>query len=333
MKHRVQRLLLALLAAAAHHVDARGLNALPNMRTLGGIPCHGGRVVRDGLIYRSASPANATADDVHVLCNHVNLRSVVDLRAQKEGEKDVGARLLQAAGGPFPVRELPEVDDAEAAARATYHFNLLDDGILRKGVRRIALKKPRLLATMIVLGSLRKLLPSSRLRTKLKVARDVRLAQLLSTTGLDSVYEIILELRRDEIANVLKLCSRPALMPLLLHCTHCKDRTGVVSALLLHICGASREDIIDDYALSNEWGCSPDGKWAMAKSLPPHLLEHVDLDPWCEANGAFMEAALDTIEVKYGSLDAYLDQIGIRAEERQAIREVMLVPQREVAGV
>ena len=34
--------------------------------------------------------------------------------------------------------------------------------------------------------------------------------------------------------------------PLLLHCTHGKDRTGLVSALVLHVCGASRDAIVAD---------------------------------------------------------------------------------------
>ena len=274
------------MALSMPQMRSRTVSTIPNMRTFGGIPCHGGNVMRDGVVYRSASPANATNEDIDVLCNSLNLRSVIDLRAQKEGEKDIGPRLLQSE--LFPVRPLPvpvgtslgEGSEDEAHPRATYHINLLDDGILRKGVRKIALGKPRLLATLVLLGAVRKVSPSSRLRRRLGVARDIQLANLMSSAGLDrwprrsplyparprvrprpptlhasaarSVYEVIMEERGEEIRQVLSLCADPSVQPLLLHCTHGKDRTGVVSALLQHICGVPRDQIIDDYALSNE---------------------------------------------------------------------------------
>ncbi len=37
-------------------------------------------------------------------------------------------------------------------------------------------------------------------------------------------------------------------LPALVHCAHGKDRTGVLSALLLAACGVPDEDIIKDYA-------------------------------------------------------------------------------------
>jgi protein-tyrosine phosphatase len=36
----------------------------------------------------------------------------------------------------------------------------------------------------------------------------------------------------------------------LFHCSHGKDRTGIIAALLLKCAGVSDEDVINDYALS-----------------------------------------------------------------------------------
>ena len=55
--------------------------SVPNYRSLGGIECAGGRVVRHNTILRSATPSNATAADVAYLRGTLQLASVVDLRA------------------------------------------------------------------------------------------------------------------------------------------------------------------------------------------------------------------------------------------------------------
>lgn len=54
--------------------------------------------------------------------------------------------------------------------------------------------------------------------------------------------------------QALTLCADKSAQPVLIHCTHGKDRTGVLAALLLHICGASKETIAVEYALSDRRG-------------------------------------------------------------------------------
>ena len=46
------------------------------------------------------------------------------------------------------------------------------------------------------------------------------------------------------------MCAEERMQPVLVHCTHGKDRTGVLVALLLHICGAEKETIAKEYSLS-----------------------------------------------------------------------------------
>ena len=58
-----------------------------------------GRAMRPNAVLRSASPANLTREEVRFLQHDLGLRSVIDLRAQAEAEKDVGARRLSRAAG------------------------------------------------------------------------------------------------------------------------------------------------------------------------------------------------------------------------------------------
>ena len=60
-----------------------------------------------------------------------------------------------------------------------------------------------------------------------------------------------------------------------------------MSALVLHVCGASRDAIVADYTASNEWGCSIEGRYIMEQMMPARLAGLFELDPWCEAPPAF----------------------------------------------
>lgn len=48
----------------------------------------------------------------------------------------------------------------------------------------------------------------------------------------------------------MKVLTDPANVPAMLNCAHGKDRTGIVSALILGCLGRSKEDIVADYAKS-----------------------------------------------------------------------------------
>ena len=274
--------------------------SVPNYRSLGGIKC-GDRVVRHNTILRSATPSNATAADVAYLRGTLQLASVVDLRAPEEALKDPGAR------------RLPEKVDH------VYH-SIFDEPMLREGLQRKLLRSPLLLAVTGLLGLLRKLpARTGRLRARLEATRERKLASLLDRLALSDVYWWMLEGRGDELRAVLEQCATAT--PLLLHCTHGKDRTGLVSALVLYVCGASRDAIVADYTASNEWGCSVEGRYIMEQMMPARLAGLFELDPWCEAPPEAIEEVFAKVQAKYGSVDAYLDGIGFGAAQRQRLRD------------
>jgi protein-tyrosine phosphatase len=62
------------------------LEGASNLRDLGGWPAAGGRRVRPGLVYRSASLAQLTDGDVATLAG-LGLRAVVDLRGEEESAR------------------------------------------------------------------------------------------------------------------------------------------------------------------------------------------------------------------------------------------------------
>nr|WP_296064996.1 tyrosine-protein phosphatase [uncultured Actinoplanes sp.] len=77
-------------------------------------------------------------------------------------------------------------------------------------------------------------------------------------------------LARDRIATVLKVIAR-AEGAVLVHCAGGRDRTGMISAMLLHIAGATDEAIIEDYSAG----------WRGAGAYAGHgWVYDVDQDSW-----------------------------------------------------
>ena len=102
----------------------------------------------------------------------------------------------------------------------------------------------------------------------------------------------------------------------LFHCTAGKDRTGVVSAILLAIAGVSDEDIVYDYAMSREFN---------KQRLEAFLKEHPEIDrDIVLANEKSMFGFLKMLREKHDSVEKYLLDIGITGDEIQSLRNKLL---------
>ena len=91
----------------------------------------------------------------------------------------------------------------------------------------------------------------------------------------------------------------------LFHCSEGKDRTGVVSAIILSALGVDRDIILKDYILTNE---SP-----LFKTLPEKYFEGSGLDEETKlaifnhfkAHKEYLEAIFNEIDKDYGSMDNF----------------------------
>ena len=99
----------------------------------------------------------------------------------------------------------------------------------------------------------------------------------------------------------------------LCHCTAGKDRTGVVSAILLSLAGVSDEDIVFDYAISREFNKS---------RLEAFLKEHPEIDREIVlANEKSMYSFLDMMRKRHGSAERYLAELGIAEADIQRLKD------------
>lgn len=101
--------------------------------------------------------------------------------------------------------------------------------------------------------------------------------------------------------------------PTVFHCTAGKDRTGFAAALLLKAVGASDEEILADYLLTNDRLQLPEAsRWGLTREALAVL--------W-RVQPEFLQAALDEADARYGSLEAYLREgLGLGDAERRVLR-------------
>ena len=119
------------------------------------------------------------------------------------------------------------------------------------------------------------------------------------------------------VASTLRVLADSENYPIVFHCQGGKDRTGFVSAVILGILGEDAEGVLDDYLTTNLYTYDTLVK-QYAANVP-------SLTPIYGAHRRQLEAALDEINTRYGSLEGYLRNIGITDAEVQQIRENLLV--------
>jgi protein-tyrosine phosphatase len=102
--------------------------------------------------------------------------------------------------------------------------------------------------------------------------------------------------------------------PLVFHCTAGKDRTGFAAAMLLLALGVSREDVMQDYLLTNRHFRPP----AMLRSrVDPQVLQVL----W-QVQESFLHTALQAVDETQGGLEGYMAQrLRLTPAARQRLRE------------
>jgi len=110
--------------------------------------------------------------------------------------------------------------------------------------------------------------------------------------------------------------------PILYHCTAGKDRTGMITALILSILKFDKETIYQEYLLSNNLREKIIKKRLNTAKNLHFLFPKMDISvleklSWIERS--YLDAALDEINLKYGSIDNYIHQVlGINEEKRMS---------------
>ncbi len=130
-----------------------------------------------------------------------------------------------------------------------------------------------------------------------------------ATTVADR-YAAMVEEGAPALATVVELLAGPDALPAVVHCSAGKDRTGVVSALVLAFLGVADEDIVADYALS---GAAMDALYASYLADYPDARQTIErFGPAIrQVSPEMMAGFLDRVRRRYGSLDGLAAALGV----------------------
>ncbi|MFR9805178.1 tyrosine-protein phosphatase [Pseudonocardia sp. RS010] len=126
------------------------------------------------------------------------------------------------------------------------------------------------------------------------------------------------------LATLVRVVAALAGRPLLLHCAAGKDRTGLVTALLLRLLGVDDDDIVADYLVSGT---------NMPRIVErfqgwPRYRDHMSVVPAevYQAQEYTMRGFLEGLDAHHGGADAWAESRGISPVEIRRLREGLLMP-------
>ena len=114
--------------------------------------------------------------------------------------------------------------------------------------------------------------------------------------------EIVGKEKKKTWTKIFKLLLKNNNKGILYHCSSGKDRTGILTAVILYALGFDKETIYKDYLLTNE---SP----LYYKEHVPDTLNKEQKKIWLEyfeARKEYLDISFDEIDREFGSLDNFL---------------------------
>jgi protein-tyrosine phosphatase len=251
------------------------MDRIHNFRDLGGHRTADGRQVKRGLLYRSASLADASDADLRAL-SALGIRTVCDLRTVQERADDPDRLPDGISSLHLPIKVKSHNESGLLLQLAGWLFG---------GARRFK-------------------------------AGD----------GLSGFYREYVTDFRPIFSQVIRLAAERDNLPLLIHCTAGKDRTGFACALLQLLLGVPREAVMREYLLSNEHL----GEFRAEQLRRFRFLRLIGLSqerimPFLEVRQEYLEAALEQIARDWGDVENYAREgLGLSVEDRLKLSTLLL---------
>jgi protein-tyrosine phosphatase len=141
-------------------------------------------------------------------------------------------------------------------------------------------------------------------------------ALINKATTRAEVYCIILDNYPDAVADVIRAIANAQPGGVVIHCRAGKDRTGIVTGLLLSLAGVPVETIAADYAESQK--CL----WPLYQKIVAKAGDEKKVGFWLRptATAEMMHKMLAHVDTRYGGVDKYLEEAGLSSIEIERLK-------------
>lgn len=271
------------------------------------------RVIRTGCVSKSSDK------DIEFMCKNIGFKTLVDLRSPREivEDEEISGKVYDGfcdfqyspKKKMFIIKNKSDIINTDGTRRR-YFVSLMSESLIKKGVFMRFRKRIRFKAASFFMLSLLS-------RRAEKKVRSIFI-DTINGGGLSLLNELVVDASGDEIMQVLKLTADKDNYPIALYCTAGKDRTGLVSMLILSVLGATDEEILADYVLSDSAYKEIGDNKAMVAAL-----QQTDVDPetFLRAIPQVMTDTMEYIRDNFGSINGFLDQYGFDEGWRTKLRD------------
>ena len=264
---------------------------IKNIRDLGGIRTADGHTVRRGMLFRSSQLSDATPEDIRRLREDYQVKLVIDLRSKKEREKMPNTCL----------QGIPEIWNP-----------LYSEDI----------KKPEIFqldSTDVLMNRLKALFALHADETAAAAEAEKEIRDMLTSREIDPDYYmgrlyqkfVNNQIVQKQVKQFFSMLTNQRGGAILYHCAAGKDRTGILSALLLYALGVPKERIIADYmesAQSSEDAVAFLLERIFPDSMPDHNVYRAMAQVFFNTKTCYIEAFFDAVERDYVSIENYMQK-------------------------
>lgn len=148
---------------------------------------------------------------------------------------------------------------------------------------------------------------------------------LREVQGMRDFYGAVLGRCGPGIAAAVALLAEPETLPALVHCSAGKDRTGILSAVVLAALGVADETIARDYALTERLLRGEVLEKVRARAVAAGLTEQA-IAAASSSPPELMLEVLAELREHHGGAAAYLDRFGLPAGALERLRAALLQP-------
>ncbi|EED15312.1 tyrosine/serine protein phosphatase, putative [Talaromyces stipitatus ATCC 10500] len=275
----------------------------------------GDKILKEGILFRSARLDDASERDRHRLIDDINLSTIIDLRSNTEHELATRRRQNSIS--------LHSSEDSRISQTGERRHLLDLLGVQRHFISLTGRAFERLLLWRLDWYNFIKvlsLLASGYRKDAIKLIA----AQVMKPCGLIGLAQDTLDSSRSEIRDIFSVLTKDGSYPILIHCTQGKDRTGLIIMLLLLLVSEATTPSIPLTAIASDYTKS---EAELRPDLDSLMKEITDIgldEEFAKTPSGFTEAIKSYLDMKYGGARGYLLSIGCEEGNIEKVRKRLL---------